>query len=274
MNEVREICDQMLAATPPPMRPPGDVLSTARRSAVRRDRAALVSVATLAVAAVAAAVSLTTLTGAGTPPARTPPAEAAAPDQAAPDRAAAEPPEARAAHTHSARMRQLLLAAVPAGYATTDYPVSYDAGFDPAAVLPNERYPAPRNGAMNLAFAGLFLAAGGGEGLLSASIMATGGGVPDRSCSGDCEPVTIAGVTVEVSTWQDEAGRHIAATRRLRGGWLVVIASQGMGGGDGQAPPDGIGAGAGRTRPALAELPFDRQRIAALAADPAMLQFP
>ncbi|WP_327000392.1 hypothetical protein OHA72_35385 [Dactylosporangium sp. NBC_01737] len=184
-------------------------------------------------------------------------------------------PAARAAYTHGATMRGLLLAAVPAGYTTADYPTSYDKDFDPNAVLPNAKFPAPAKGLLNVAFGGLMLQAGGGEGMLTASIWATSStGQLEECVPGSCEVVTVDGVSVEVRTWSDEGGRHISATRRLTGGWLSVIASQGLATGGTETPLDGAQNRHPRVKPALPVLPFTTQQIAALALNPAMLQFP
>jgi hypothetical protein len=281
VNELREICEHLLA-TPPPLRDSGEVLATARRSAARRRHSSVASAGALAVAAAAVVltVQVTSAGGSGEP---APPvaASAATTGSAAQDVAAPKDmPPARAAATHAERLRQLLLAAVPPGYATEDFPVSYDEGFDRTAVLPNATYPAPKDGALSLSFAGLLLSDAGGEGLLSADIVATGNpGVLGEECgpaseqSTNCEVMTVDGVRVEVTTWQDEAGQHISAVRRLDGGCLIVSATQGMGSGESVAPLDGTRKSGG-AKPALAILPFSTQQLAGLAANPEMLQFP
>jgi hypothetical protein len=270
VNEVKDICDRMLA-DPPPVRDSGEVLATARRSAVRRRRAGLASAGMAAVVFAALALPLTVRSG------RT--VESPAPRAAAPPAVSEVPkelPPARAAFAHSAEMRRLLLAAIPAGYTTEDYPVGFDRGFDQNAVLPNDKYRAPEGALLNVAFAGLLVHAGGGEGMLTASIWASR--TIARACATNpgetCEVVTVDGVDIEVSTWQDESGRHIGARRPLNGGWLSVIASQGMGGGDRQAPLDGAKNQHPTVKPPLATLPVTEQQLVALAANPAMLQFP
>jgi hypothetical protein len=271
-----------MLATPPPLRDSGEVLATARRSAARRRHSSVASASALAVAAAAVVltVQVTSAGGAGEP---APPVAASAATTGSPPEHVAAPedmPPARAAATHAERLRQLLLAAVPPGYPTKDFPVSYDEGFDRTAVLPNTTYPAPKDGAMSLSFAGLLLSDAGGEGLLSADIVATANpGVLGDECgpasapSTNCEVITVDGVRVEVTTWQDEAGQHISAVRRLDGGCLIVSAAQGMGSGESDAPLDGTRK-SGATKPALTILPFTTQQLAGLAANPEMLQFP
>jgi hypothetical protein len=282
MNELREICERMLA-TPPPLRDSGEVLATARRSATRRRHSSVAAASALAAAAAAVVLTLQVTSAGGSAQPAPPVAASAATTGSAPRNLAAprDLPPARAAATHAERLRQLLLAAVPPGYATEDFPVSYDEGFDPTAVLPNTKYPAPKDGAMSLSFAGLLLSDAGGEGLLSADILATGNpGMLGEGCarateppSTNCEVVTVDGVRVEVTTWQDEVGQHISAVRQLDGGALIVSATQGMGSGESDAPLDGAHKTSG-TKPALAILPFTTQQLAGLAANPALLQFP
>jgi len=279
VTEIRELCDQMIA-TPPPMRDSASVLAAARRSLARR-RAGVAGVGALAVAAATATVLTLPSVLAGAAPIQAPPVVAASGPvsvSAGPPAPTVLPP-ARAAFTHSEQMRQLLLAQIPSGYVVSQYPVAYDTGFDPTAVLPNQKYPAPTGGAMDVAFAGEFLAAGGGQGLLSASILATADAPPAAPCQGNpagtvCHIVTVDGVNIEVSTWHDQSGRHIGAVRRLQGGVLMVIASQGLGTGDTTRPKDAPSGQDSRIKPPLATLPFTEQQLAALAADPAMLQFP
>jgi hypothetical protein len=276
---VRDICDRLLA-TPPPLRDSRAVLATARHALARRRRAGLASAGILAITAITGAVLTVPASGPGeqAPSAAAPVSATTVP---APETAPGDLPPARAAFNHSAAMRQLLLAAVPAGYTTADFPVSRDKDFDPAAVLPNEEYPAPVNGVMSVAFAGVFLRADGGEGLLSASILTTAGrnvrepcGMNAMPSGGTCEVVDVDGVSVEVTSWVDEAGQHIGVVRWLRGGWLLLLASQGMATGETRAPLDGVQNKHPTIKPPLAELPFTKGQVAALAADPAMLQFP
>ncbi len=279
MNDVREICERMLA-TPPPLRDSGEVLVTARRSAARRRNAGLAAGSALAVTAITVALTsqLTSAGGSALPVAAPPPATTAAPPPAAVPQ---ELPPARAAYTHASRMRELLLGVVPPGLAAKDFPVNYDASFDPTAVLPNKTYPAPDSGLLSVAFAGILVSDAAGEGLLSADIMATAGPGPlAADCApvpgapaGTCEMVTVEGVRVQVTTWSDESGGHISAARRLDGGVLIVSAAQGMGSGESIAPLDGT-RGGGSGKPPLASLPFTPEQLAALAANPAMLQFP
>lgn len=272
MNDVKDICNDLLATAPPPP-DSAAVLAGARRSAARHRATVAAGIGTLAVA-VAAGVSAVALRPAPVhTPAQQPPQVVTAP----PTRPVVvkETPAARAAYTHGATMRGLLLAAVPAGYTTENYPTGYDKDFDPNAVLPNATFPPPTSGLFSLAFGGLLLRAGGGEGMLTASIWATAPGLPEQDCTpASCEVVTADGVSVDVRTWSDEGGRHISATRKLTGGWLMVIASQGMGTGDTGTPLDGAKNRHPRVRPALPDLPFTTRQIAALALDPAMLQFP
>ncbi|MEU0563636.1 hypothetical protein [Dactylosporangium sp. NPDC006015] len=263
MNDVKDICDGMLATAPPPP-DARTVLATARRAAGRRRAVGAAGVATLAVAVAAGGTALALRPAPAPVPAQQPPPVLATGPSPAPV-VAAPLPAARAAYTHGATMRGLLMAAVPAGYTTADYPVSYDEGVDPTVVLPNERVPAPANWQLSVAFAGVFLRQGGAEGLITASIWATANPVAEDCPPPSCSVVTAGGVSVEVRTWIDEGGVHIAATRRLTGGSLSVIASQGMA--TAEATPAAV-------RPALPALPFTTQQVAALALDPAMLQFP
>ncbi|GAA1864137.1 hypothetical protein [Asanoa iriomotensis] len=279
MNEVREICERMLDTPPPPLRDSGDVLAAARRSVRRRRQATAASAGALTVVAVA--VTLTLQGGSAVP---APPVAAPAPTTVAPPPATkAQPqhtPRARAAGTHATQLRRQLLATVPAGYATRDFPVNYDTDFDPTAVLPNRAVPAPENGIMSVAFAGILLSdSRGREGLLSANIWATAspdllaGGCAAEPPSTHCEVRTVDGVRVTLTTWQDGSGRHISASRPLDGGALVVAAAQGLRSDETQAPLDGT-RGNSRIKPSLTTLPFTMDQIAALAANPAMLQFP
>lgn len=273
MNDVKDICNELLTASPPPPDSTA-VLAAARRSATRHRATAAAGMGTLVVA-VAAGVSAVALRPAPVDaPAQQPPQVVAAPSSA-PVVVVKEPPAARAAYTHGATMRGLLLAAVPAGYTTENFPTSYDKDFDPNAVLPNAKFPAPASGLLSVAFGGLLLQAGGGEGTLTASIWATTSAPTADGCPpASCEVVTADGVSVEVRTWSDEGGRHISATRQLKGGMLSVIASQGMATGGTETPLDGAQNRQPRVKPALPVLPFTTQQIAALALNPAMLQFP
>jgi hypothetical protein len=276
MNDIKDICDDLLAAAPPPPDSTA-VLTAARRSATRHRTTVAAGVGTL-VLVVTGGTALALRPATVDTPAQQPPPAVAAPatqPSSAPAAASQVPPAARAAYTHGATMRGLLLAAVPAGYATEDYPTSRDKDLDADAVLPNAKYPAPADGMLSVAFGGLLLQSGGGEGMLTASIWATARALPTEECPpASCEVVTAAGVSVEVRTWSDEGGRHISATRRLTGGWLMVIASQGMGTAGTETPLDGVRNQHPRVKPALPDLPFTTQQIAALALNPAMLQFP
>lgn len=283
MNDVRDICERMLVA-PPPLREGSEVLDRARRSAVRRRRTGLVSAglvsAGLVAVAATAATALAVPSGPSTVPAR-PASPADQPAAVAPAVVPKEIPLARASFAHGARMRELLLAAVPAGYATSDLPIVPDESLDPDEVFPNESMPAPKDAVYNVAAAGVLLDADGGQGLLMATIFFTSNApVPCSQSPGGtavCEVVTFDGVNIEVTTWSDEAGQHISARRPLRGGFLSVTASQGLGTGDShdsQTPLDGVRNTSPRIKPPLPTLPFDKSRIAALALNPAMLQFP
>ncbi len=279
MTDVRDLFDQLLDAPAPAMRPAGDVLAAARRSAARRRRAGIASAGLLTAAAVAAgAFVVPTLTGGGAAPAaapQAPPFSAAA--SIAPSAAAERPaPRARAAAVHGRVLTTRLRAAVPPGYATPDFPIELDDALDPDRVLPDATYRPPAGGMMSAATGGVLLRAGGGEGMLTAGIWAFGEPAPDSEECADgheCSEHTIGGVTVRVSTWRDESGRHISAGRPLRGGRLIVSASQGLGGGDERTRTEDGFTGGGRVKPSLPELPFTPDQIAALAADPAMLQF-
>ncbi|MEV4510188.1 hypothetical protein AB0K00_14635 [Dactylosporangium sp. NPDC049525] len=276
MNDVKDICDDLLSASPPPP-DSAAVLAAARRSAGRHRATVAAGVGTLVLVVAAGGSALALRPAPVDTPAQQPPPAVAAPTAAptsAPVAVAKETPAARAAYTHGATMRGLLLAAIPAGYTTEDYPTSYGKDFDPTAVLPNAQFPAPANGLLNVAFGGLLLQSGGGEGMLTAAIWASSAPAAEECLPGSCEVVTADGVSVEVRTWSDEGGRHISATRRLTGGLLTVTASQGLATGGTEAPLDGVQNRHPRVKPALPTLPFTTQQIAALALNPAMLQFP
>ncbi|SNT63372.1 hypothetical protein SAMN05421812_11577 [Asanoa hainanensis] len=278
MNDVREICERMLV-TPPPLRDSAEVLAAARRSVVRRRRAGVASVGALTAAATGVVLTLQLTPAGGTALPAPLVVAPLATSSAAP--APARTPPAKAAFTHSAQMRHLLLGLAPAGYSVRDFPVSYDKDFDPTAVLPNRGLPAPRNGLMSVAFAGLLLGRGGGEGLLSANIWSTGDpkqldvdcSAPARPAKAVCKMVTVDGVAIQVTTWNDERGRHVSASRALAGGALILSADQGLGTDESQTPLDGRRPG-NRVKPRLATLPVTADQLAKLAANPDMLQFP
>jgi hypothetical protein len=291
VNEVKDICERMLAVPAPPMREGAEVLASARRAAVRRDRARLIGSGVAGVAAVAAAAALIVPAGAGRGPTPVPPAASApsTPVSRVPAEVPAVPPPlARAASTHDRQMYQLLAGALPAGYtARSTYPFS-----DDDTVYPTNPERAPDGSHHMLAHAFVTVSAGGGEGQLFAFITNDGKPVP----SGDlCAPVvttpatpndtcavmTINGVQVRVTTsWDAEHGHETVATRFLRFGRLDVVAWQGVPSyePDTKLPPDANRAPRSQAdedrKPPLSAPLLDAPTVAALAANPAMLQFP
>jgi hypothetical protein len=96
-----------------------------------------------------------------------------------------------------------------------------------------------------------------------------------------CDVIVVGGVPIQVVTsWDAERGQEITATRFLRGGALSVISWQGVPTyeADSEVPADAHGkpdrSGQQAHRPMLPAPMLEAQQVAALAGDPAMLQFP
>ncbi|BFU45053.1 hypothetical protein [Krasilnikovia sp. MM14-A1004] len=274
MTDIKDMCDR-LVESPPPLRSGDAVLAQARRSAQRHRRGGMAAAGLLTASALAAGGVYAGTAGApaagqgghGLAPA----AAATGPTKA---RASTGLPPARAALVHSEKMRELLVTAVPAGATAAPLPVDHDDSLDPHSVLPDAAHPAPRKGAMSVAGFVVVVQQDGREGALVAQILAAGTPLP--RCHADavtqCATRDVGGVRIEITSWADKAGKHIAASRRLQGGVLVVIGDQGMRSEESSTPPDAPGR-VRAPKPPLKTMPFTAEQVAALAANPDMLQF-
>ena len=253
MNEVRAVVAHMLDGPEPPLRGADEVLLVARRSKRRRS----IGVAT-ALGSSVAAVSLGIAVVAGSWLSGGQSTQTVAPAAAGPA-------------VHGRDMALLMMAAVPSEFAAVPETTFSDSSAPPSSA-----------GTQILSGAVVRVFTGPREGQLYAYLVRDGqpppGGDlcaislrPSVQASGRCETRSAAGVTIRVVSYVDsKRGRVVEATRFLRGGWLIVGASQGVSTdlqrflGPGVYQPDGP----------LPDPPLGADRVAALAADPAMVVGP
>jgi hypothetical protein len=253
VNEIRDIVARMMEAPQPPLRPAAEVLDRARRTNRRRNWRSAAGASAVTLVLALAVVGLSRLTWL---PTDGPPMGIAAPSV----------PVAAAAPAHGQRMTQVLVASVPAGYATAP-PDSFS---DLTAADQSTS-----DGRVRLLAASVVrVFAGSGAGELYAYLVQDGRLAPDDVCAGEvagCNIMIIDDVTVRVVTLTDQdRGQKFEATRFLAGGRLVVGAWQGS---PGWYPPS-LWAPDGQvtwSRPPLAAPLLDARAVAGLAADPAML---
>lgn len=295
MNDVKQLCDQVLDTAGPPMRAGAEVLAVARKS---RRRARLTTagsgLAVLAVLAVGAVAVGPVGVGAGPPASGTDAAGTGGPagtaglgrDTGLPD-PPPDPPAARAAATHNRQLDRVLRTAVPDGYSAT----SLTTFSDDRTVHPRDPERLP-GGITMPAYGSVLVSSGGGEGQLFAAILADGNSPPRELCGPEvtaamrelpgtaCEVLVVDGVPIRVTSRTEEYGGTYTAYRFLRGGFLMVSSSQGRPAyePDSQLPPDagsrsewGLPDGSAGQRPPLARPPLTAPQVAELAADPAML---
>ena len=253
MNEVRVVCAHMLDGPEPPLRDADQVLAIARRSKRRHGY----RVAT-ALGGTVAAVVLAAVVVVGPGLVTGPPANGLV-------------PAARGPAWHGRQMAQLMMGAVPSGYAAV-----------PETTFSDSSAPPTGTGPQLLAGAVVRVFTGPHEGQLYAYLVHDGqpppGGDlctpslrPASQGDGQCDTRHVAGVPIRVVTYVDpRRGRVVEATRFLDGGRLIVGASEGVSTdlrrylGPGVYQPDGP----------LPAPPIGPDRAAALAADPAMVPGP
>lgn len=231
MNELKDLCDRMVADAPP-MREGAAVLAAARRSVARRRLFATAAVVVAAAAGVAVPVAIY---GGRTQPGET---------------AAAEPADPAA---HSKRMADVLVAAAPAGLLHSVVKTERDPA-GPVASSPGV--------VVSWADASVLLIEGDSQGILTASVYRAD--APDESCraGATCVTETVNGVPVAVTSGVAEAGMRITALRRFDGGYVWVGVSQALLRYEAGGPVVG---------PKLTTFPFTARQVAELAADPRML---
>lgn len=262
MNEVRELCERLLDGPSPPLRTADEVLTIARRARRRRHLHTSTSVAAVVLGLVlGVAVVLDRTGGDGS--------------------VAVVAPAARSSAAHGAKMAAVLIGAAPDGHTTGRVETFSD---DPVVHPSGTEWGDGRSRLLAAAVVRVF--ADGGQGQLFAYLVHDGRAAPEADlCAPDvaspaienCEVRWVGGVPIRVvSTAGSGRGRMIEATRFLDGGRLVVAAWQGV-------PVDWLDypeaerwsrAVAGEavwSRPPLPAPLLDADRVAAIAADPAML---
>jgi len=282
MNDVKELCDRMLDVPAPPRRDSAVVLAIARRSTRRRNQVRVLGSGLAVAATVAAAAALLQSARPGLAPAPVAPIAADTWVVQAPPRPV---PPAQAAAVHSKRMEQLLLAAVPRGYGKR---LEHGLGDETTVYPPTAER--PPDGPVGLLAGGfVIVSADGGEGQLWAMITNNGKPAPTGDLcapgqsewlrpTGTCMVIVVDGVPIQVVTsWDAERGQEITATRFLRGGALSVISWQGI---PVYEPDTRLPADARKKPGQVAHKPMlpapmlTTEQVAALAGNPAMLQFP
>jgi hypothetical protein len=253
MNEVRAVVAHMLDGPEPPLRGADEVLRVARQS--KRWHSIRVAGAALG-GPVAIVLGMALVAGPWLVDGR--PARSVVPAAAGPA-------------SHGRDMARLMTAAVPSGYAAVPETTFSDSSAPPSGA-----------GTQILSGALVRVFTGPHEGQLYAYLVHDGqpppsGDLCDASlrpaaqARGQCETRDVGGVPIRVVSYVDpRRGRVVEATRFLRGGRLIVGASQGVSTdlqrylGPGVYQPDGP----------LADPPIGPDRAAALAADPAMVTGP
>ncbi|HLT09466.1 MAG TPA: hypothetical protein VK028_01505 [Micromonosporaceae bacterium] len=262
MNEVRDLCERLLDTPAPPMRTADEVLTIARRARRRRNLLTTSGVAGLVLGLVLGIAVVLDRTGGDGP-------------------VFVAAPAARASAAHGARMSAVLIGAVPDGHTTgrvetfSDDPVVHPSGSE----LGDGR-------AQLLSAAVVRVFAGGGQGQLFAYLVHDGRPAPKADpCAEDaalprdgrCEVRWVGEVPIRVVTTTGEGrGRVVEATRFLDGGRLVVAAWQGvpvdwLDYPDAERWSRAVAGEAVWSRPPLPAPLLDADRVAAIAADPAML---
>lgn len=262
MNEVRDLCERLLDAPAPPLRTADEVLTIARRARRRRSLLTATGVAGVVLGLVLGVTVVFDRTGGD-------------------GSVVVAAPAARSSAAHGAKMAAVLIGAVPDGHTTgrvetfSDNPVMHPTATESGSY---------RSRLLSAAVVRIF--ADGGQGQLFAYLVHDGRPAPGADlCAADaalpqdahCEVRWVGEVPVRVVTTTGEGrGRVIEATRFLDGGRLVVAAWQGV-------PVDWLDypeaerwsrAVAGEavwSRPPLPAPLLDAARVAAIAADPAML---
>jgi hypothetical protein len=286
MNDVFEPLREM---PEPPLKPSAQALASARESTRRR---VAVRVAVGIATAIAVAVGVPVLLQ--PPPVRLEAASPATPSLSpSPSRTPApQAPAPEAVDRHSTDIAKTLITAVPDGY--TAVPDGYKAT---SLKLTDYRAKVPMTFVARIAIGEggyrsvtlVRVSAERGSGVVAAVF---GTDLPAPAADADacqshadlgieaaviehCEIVTVDGATVRLVTGRDPGvGRVMSATRYLRGGYVVVSASQGVRAyrisPAGEAWIWEVAVNPLHER-ALSELPFTADRLAALALDPALL---
>lgn len=267
----------------PPLRPGSEALATARRDTRRRTalRAAAGALATLAIIGGAAAAADRLRPAAPPPQAAT--AAAASTTPAAVPTPLAPAPEA--VEKHSTRIAGALINAVPTGYQAAPVKLT-GAGAEQPDVY-TVRVGIPKGGYRAITLVRVSTERGSGvvAAVYGTDLPTPGAGADlcgahqDLGIEGAtitaCWTASVGGTPVRLVSGIDPGvGAVMTATRYLRGGYVVVSASQGMRAY--RVSPAGETwiwevAVNPRHEKALAELPFTADRLGALAMDPTLL---
>ncbi len=260
----------------PPLRPVVEVLTAARRKKRRRT---VLGAAAGSLAALAMLAGWSLAVDRSDPPAPLPQAAAPSPSLAIPPVPAAE-----VVKEHASQIARALIGAVPAGYAAASVKLAGDT--EPAekyktrvsinkggyrAVTLVRITAAKRSGVVAAVFGTDLPAPQAGADLCAAHRDLA---IEGATITG-CRMVDIGGTGVRVVSGTDPGiGRVLSATRYLDGGYVVVSVSQGVR--TYRLSPVGDTwiwevAVNPRNEKALAEMPLSADRLAALAADPALL---
>jgi len=263
----------------PPLRPAVEVLTAARR---RKRRRTVLGAAAGSLGALAMLAALSLAVDRSGPPAPLPQAAAPAPSTAVPP--VPPVPAAEAVKEHASQIARALIGAVPAGYAAASVKLAGDT--EPAdkyktrvsitkggyrAVTLVRITAAKRSGVVAAVFGTDLPAPRAGADLCAAHRDLA---IEGATITG-CRMVDVGGTGVRVVSGADPGtGRVMSATRYLDGGYVVVSVSQGVR--TYRLSPVGDQwiwevAVNPRNEEALAELPLTADRLAALAADPALL---
>jgi len=277
VNDVKYLCEQLLADATPPLRDSAEVLASARRSTARRS-AARAGGGAIAVAALTAVALLAV--PAATTAIRTPLAVApAAPPSASPPAPPVVVPYAQAAGTHDRKMLAAIQKALPAGYTgTSQYPLATDTTpepIDPSAPLDG-------GGALIAANVSVLVTKDGRVGVVDANIINDGRPVPIDVCGAtpNCQVIEVNGIPIKLTHehWTNTAPEIdvIVATRYLRNGNLGIVESRSVP--DFQSeketpPPDAVNKHPKKQTPtsALGDWFLTDQQLAELVANPGML---
>jgi hypothetical protein len=240
LNPVRDIAERMLWDPAPALPEPDEMLAGARRYSRLRDR----------LLAGASGVAVLLVAGAATALVSWDPTRSPGSPGGAVSAADTPVPVARAAAEHGRWMTRLIVAAVPGHF----HKASQELFDDSPVVQPT----APVDHAVVLAGSVVRVADGAAEGQVVAYLTADGRPPPTGDpCAtppaGTCWSVVVNGVPIRIVVRADV----ITGTRFLDGGQLSVAAWS-------RAP----GA-----RESLATPPLTAEKVAALTADPEMLQF-
>ena len=282
MTSPRDLFSAVDDGPEPPLRGSAEVLGQARRVARRRGRVqGLMSALVLVLVIGGAALVIPRLSAPLRPPA---PLAASAP--AVPDTILPSVPSARSAHAHGASIDEILMAAVPAGYAA-----------EPATLTGGASGKTPVSFAWVVDVAKghyreaslVRVSAGGGVGMLMAlvgnDVASPAAGVDPCAIRRDlgiegatdltCYQVFVGGTAIRVVTGRDAAlGTVESAVRFIRGGYVAVVFSQGVRAYRSHMTDSGpiwqVLVNPSNETP-LATMPITPGGIAELAADPGLL---